>query len=277
MVLFFKYFDKYKVNVFQALVFNYLTAASIGFFICAAPVSTYLHQQWIPTSLVLGILLISIFYAISQTTIRIGVSAATVANKMSLIIPVSAAFYFYNDKVTISKVIGILLALLAVYLTSKKEKNTDNSVPDKKLLLLPLLVFVGSGVIDVIVNYVQATYLQGSNSELFLAFSFGVAFIIGAAIIVGQLITQNKKIELKSSIAGVCLGIPNFFSINFIIKALDSAVFESTVLFPVNNMGVVLVSAIAAYWLFKEKLSIVNIVGILFALLAIALIAISPN
>lgn len=273
LILFFKVFDKYKVNIFQALVFNYATAASMGFITGGVSPAASLHQQWLPVSLVLGALFISIFYAVSLTTVRVSVSAATVANKMSVVIPISLAFYLYKDSVTVLKIIGIVLALAAVYLTSKRKTAPSSQTGTKPLLLLPLIVFAGSGTIDAIVNFAQVNYLHGQNNELFLSATFGVAFIIGLIILCTQLLLKRTKIELKNIIGGVCLGIPNFFSIFTLIKALDSKLYESSVLYPVNNVGIVSVSSIAAYFLFREKLSVINIVGIACALASILLIS----
>lgn len=274
LVLFFKVFEKYNINTFQALVFNYLTASLIGLVSSGVTRSDLHYQQWFPLSLLLGGLFISIFYAVSLTTVRISVSAATVANKMSVVIPVIAAFYLYNDTMSVQKIAGILLALPAVYMTARKKSMAKVSEGGKLLFLLPVIVFFGSGVIDMIVNFVQVNYLHGQNNALFLAASFGVAFLIGLIILCIQLATGRSKLELKNIVGGICLGIPNFFSIYTLIKALDSNLFESTILYPVNNVGIVVISAIAAYFLFKEKLSKLNIAGIVCALVSIVLISI---
>jgi uncharacterized membrane protein len=48
---------------------------------------------------------------------------------------------------------------------------------------------------------------------------------------------------------------------------------NSSAIIPINNMGIVLFSAVMAWMIFKERLSIINWVGIALALGAIALIA----
>ena len=273
LAFFFKLFEKFKVNIFQALVFNYATAATIGLCTASSSIGDNLHATWFPVSLVLGLLFITIFYCISRSTLVTGVSATIVANKMSVIIPVLLAFYLYNDIITTKKILGIGLALIAVYLTARK-KETDETKSNAQVFLLPVIVFIGSGIIDALVNFAQVNLLKGQNNELFLAIAFGAACVAGLIILILQLITKKITIELKSVIGGICLGIPNFFSIHYLIKALDSGVFESTVFFPVNNMGVVIVSAVAAFVFFREKLSAVNLLGIACALASIALISV---
>lgn len=277
LILFFKVFEKYKIDTFQALVFNYLTAASIGFLTGDTTAGTEYFPEWLPIGILLGGLFISIFYTVSLTAVRISISAATVANKMSLVIPVSVAFYLYKDPITVQKTAGIMLALAAVYMTSRRENTSLSPLSGKQLILLPVIVFIGSGIIDVIVNYTQVNHLHGKNNELFLAVAFGAAFIAGVSILFVRLILKKTRIEFKNIVAGICLGIPNFFSIFTLIKALDSKLFESSILYPLNNMGVVAVSAVTAYLFFKEKLSTLNIAGIICALISIILISININ
>ena len=84
---------------------------------------------------------------------------------------------------------------------------------------------------------------------------------------------NGSTLEAKSIVAGFALGIPNYFSIHFLLNALNLPNLESTVVFPVNNTGIVLLSTLLAIILFKEKLTKVNWAGILLAVVSIALIA----
>src|SRR3954468_11338348 len=87
-----KSFKKFGVAAFPAIVVNYFVAASFSL-LFTFPKSVYIEAShlWLPAAL-LGILFVSVFYLISLTTEKIGVSAASVANKMSVIIPVIIAF-----------------------------------------------------------------------------------------------------------------------------------------------------------------------------------------
>ena len=75
----------------------------------------------------------------------------------------------------------------------------------------------------------------------------------------------------KNILAGIALGIPNYGSIYFLIKALDMHNLESSVIFPVNNVGIVALSVVCARILFNENLSLKNIVGVILAIISIAL------
>ncbi len=273
LILFFKLFEKFNVNTLQALVANYFTAAFLGFIFSgiANKVSVLQNSEWLPFAIPLGLLFISIFYTVSVTAVKISVSAATVANKMSVVMPICAAVYFYHDKITPIKAAGIVLALFAVILTSAKKEN-DKKTNAGSLFYLPILIFIGSGLIDVIVNYVQTNFLKGNGSDLFLGTAFLTAGLTGGIIVSIQL-AKGTKFEAKNVLWGIGLGIPNYFSIYTLIKALDSKQFESSVFFPVNNIGIVVLTALTAYLFFKEKLSYLNLTGIAIALVSIILIS----
>jgi len=273
-----KYFERFKINTLQALVFNYITAFSLGVVSNESGISLAVlpHMPWAWIMLLMGTLFIIVFLLIAKTAQEIGVSVATVANKMSVIIPVTVAVLFYHNSCTILKIAGIGLALTALLLTSLKEKGALKG-PSKGLLvlLLPFIVFLGSGIIDALVNFAQERLITKEYSSLFLAGCFAVAGCIGIATVLFRYIYKKERINPRNMIAGVVLGVPNYISIHCMMKALNAKVMESSVLYPINNMGIVLLSSAGAVLIFKEKLSWKNRLGILISILAITLIAFS--
>ncbi len=140
ILILFKLFDRYNVNTLQAIVVNYITACATGILSYNAPIhiDEITSSKWFIGALALGFLFIAIFNVMALTTQRNGLSVASVAAKMSVIIPVIFGIYVYNEGVGAQKIIGIILALIAVYLTSIKSKSSVNS---SKGLLLPILLF----------------------------------------------------------------------------------------------------------------------------------------
>ncbi len=241
------------------------------------PVSEFALQKWSWVPPVLGVLFISIFLLLAKTAQTIGVSVATVANKMSLVIPVLAAIIFYNESATALKITGLVIAVLSVYLTSlpTRKEISESQVSPLKYFWMPAVIFVGSGVLDALVNHAKMNLVPDAHLPLFLSLCFYSAGLIGITVILIRRIKFGEKFESKSLLAGILLGIPNYFSIYGITRALGSDLMESSALFPVNNMGIVVLSAVGALLIFKEKFSITNWLGILLSLAAIALIAFS--
>jgi drug/metabolite transporter (DMT)-like permease len=277
ILLIFKLFTRFNINTLFAIVVNYIAASLTGLFFLDSPLNLLATPlpMWYLWSIPLGSLFFAVFYLISQTAQRISVSTASVANKMSVVIPVLFSLLFMNDQLTALKFVGIILALVAVFLTSRK-KNGSEKV--KELFWLPILVFLGSGIIDTSINATKFYFFETKNdAALFTIFTFIAAFASGAVTVSYHWVMNkgilNSSFHLKNIIAGIALGIPNYLSIYFIFRSLETAVFSPAQLFPLLNLSNVILTAIMAYLIFKEKLSRNNIAGILLAVVAILLIA----
>jgi drug/metabolite transporter (DMT)-like permease len=266
-----KLFTKFNINTLQALVVNYFTAFAMGllFTEVSFEYNSIMLKPWYMGSLLLGVLFIGVFYATAITSQRNGLSVASVASKMSIIIPISCSVVLFNEKTGIVKIIGILMALVAVYFTSKKEKG---AVADSKNLLYPILVFFGAGTIDTSLKILQNDYLNDNEISLFSSHTFLMAFWVGCIIFGIQILKNKMKLEGKNIVAGIFLGIPNYFSLYYLIKMLESEVFESSTIFTIHNVAIVMVSTLVGILFFKEKISKRNAIGIAMALWAIFLV-----
>ena len=100
---------------------------------------------------------------------------------------------------------------------------------------------------------------------------FGVLFFI----LVIKTIKKRESFGYKNIIAGIILGVPNYYSIIFLIKALQNKNFESSTLFTINNVAIVVVSTLVGLFFFKEKFSVKNKIGVAMAVLAIILVTIA--
>lgn len=275
LVLIFKLFERFEVDNFQAIVFNYITAGLICFLVVGEPlnIAQITSEVWFPSTLLIGILFISMFNVIAYSAQKVGIAITSVATKISLCIPVLFGYWYYNDTMNAYKIVGILLALVSVYFTSKKEAKREAINP--LLFSIPIILFFGSGILDIVLIYSLETFdLVDKGLELnFSSMLYTIAGLIGLPILIFRHFTV-EKIKLKNIIAGIGLGIPNVFSIVFFLKCLNHFP-ESTFVFPINNVGIVATSAIFASLFFKERLSKINWVGIVIAMVSIVLISIS--
>ena len=275
LTLSFKVLERLRINAFQAIVFNYLACVITGsLFNGHFPINAMAVQQpWFAWALLMGCLFISLFNVIGFTTQKLGVSVASVANKLSLVIPFVFSIYLYNEPLTTLKFLGILLALAAVYLTVKKDSREGGLARGKWLLILPVVLFAGSGLLDTLLKYAEQRFLDGSNNNDFIITAFAGAASIGGLLLLIMVLTGHQKFDYRAVIAGAAIGLPNYFSIWCLMAVLKQYAGNSSAILPINNMGIVLFSAVAAWLVFKEKLSGINWLGILLAIGAIALIA----
>ena len=267
----FKYFEVFKINTLHAIIINYIVACITGFVSYGRMpnVEQITTANWLYYAIFLGALFIFIFNIMALTSQKNGLSVAAVAGKMSLVIPVIAGIWLYNESMCWMKIVGILLALVSVYLTSVKTK--EDIQLDKRLLIFPIVLFLGSGIIDTTLKYAEKMHVPDGEEPLFSAMCFAMAFLIGIVVLIYEA-TQKRLLTLRSIVGGIALGIPNYFSIYFIIKTLKNGM-ESSVVYPINHVGTVLFTSLLGIILFKERLIPKNYIGIAVAIMAIVMIA----
>ncbi|WP_298476545.1 DMT family transporter [uncultured Maribacter sp.] len=270
----FKLFSIYKIQTLYAIITNYVVACTVGLFLYQGPIaiSSVPQKPWFFGTLALGLLFILVFNLMAATAQKVGVSVASVATKMSFVIPVIIGVIAYQEHLSILKIVGILLAMAAVYFASMKESKASFNI---KILLLPILVFLGSGSIDATIKYFQEKHVNPTEFSLFSSVVFGSAAIIGILFIVLQSKKKPLKINFRNIIGGVVLGVPNFFSIYFLLKALNNPNFNSASIFTINNVAIVMFSTLLGILLFKEKISTKNWFGIALAIISISLVALT--
>lgn len=270
----FKIFDRYGIDQLQAIVVNYFTCAIIGSMLLGSfPVSAAsVSQPWFYWAVGMGALFISLFNLIAWRTAKDGMTTTTTANKLSLVIPVVCAAWLYHEEITILKIIGIAIALPAVYFTAHIKGEDEKP----RSLLWPAILFIGSGSLDTLVKYVEQSYLADTPTQTsYTIHVFLSAFIIGLAVITILCLKGKMKLGWRNILAGVVLGIPNYFSIYFLIKLLHSDFLHSSASIPVNNIGIVLLTTIAAIIFFREKETPQRIFGLVLSIISIILIALA--
>jgi len=268
----FKLFDRFQINTLQAIVVNYCVACCCGVFYYQDAVipNVVSNKPWFIYALLLGGLFILIFNLMAWTTQRSGLSVVSVATKMSVVIPIVFGLLYYKESLNLLKLAGILLALVAVYLASVKQKGSP--LRNFNTLILPLLVFLGSGFIDTSLKYLENAYVPSEEVSLFSATIFGAAATVGILLVAIQLFQKKSSLAIKNVLGGIALGVPNYFSVYFLVQALKIDVLESSGIFTVNNVAIVMFSTAIGIVLFSEKLTSKNWWGISLAVLSIILV-----
>jgi drug/metabolite transporter (DMT)-like permease len=260
----FKVFENYKINTFQAIIVNYFTAFAIGITAHKNEIN-YLdipNKPWFFGALLLASLFIIVFNLMAITSQKNGVSVAAVAGKMAVIIPVLFGILLYNEEVSLVKIVGVLIGLCAVYLITLK-----NNVK-KGTLIFPLLLFFGAGIIDTIIKYIQTNYVNINETNLFSGILFGIAGVLGVIVYC----IKPTAIKVKNIISGIVLGVINYYSIYYILKALENKNMQSAIVFSINNISIVAICTLLGLFVFKEKLTTKNWIGIGIAIISILLI-----
>lgn len=271
----FRSFSKFKINTFPAIITNYLVCVITGsLYVGGNNITTQLQQEtsWLYAAAMLGVVFVSTFYLMARTTQLRGVAVATVASKMSLAIPVIFSLFIFQigtNSLDLWNYLGILLAFVAILMVTKKSTSSETSSMALKNLGLPLLLFLMGGVIDTSLNYVNHNFLNPDLEPIFPIFIFGFAFVTGLILAV----VQRIKVKWKDILGGIYLGVPNYFSIFFQLKALSAYDNNGALVYPSLNIGIIVFSTLAAIIFFSEKLSRLNWLGIVLSLVVIFLLS----
>lgn len=257
----FKLFATYRVATFYAIVINYLTACCVGFLFFARPfpLAELPDRPWFWPAMAMGCLFIAVFNLMARTSQTMGVSVASVATKMSLVLPVLAGVLLYGELLSPYKLLGICIALAAVYFASLKGDVRRVGI---RTLYLPGLVFLGSGIIDTSIKYLQETRIPDNEFPVFSALIFGSAALTGTILMLVREPLSRFRPNGRNLLGGIALGIPNFFSIYFLLGALKSVGMPSAYLFTLNNVSIVVLTTLLGIILFRERLSGANWLGI---------------
>lgn len=265
----FRFFSHFKVNTLPAIVVNYAVAASLSFTINGAgfELQTFLAAPWNSITVILGLLFITLFNLMAYCSNHLGVTSTSIANKVTFIFPALIGILFYNESSSFIKTTGLILAIGAVLLSGGK---LDTSGHRKDFLLL-ILLFVGGGLLDSLLNHSQRELIEPGNTAYFFGHLFLFAFLFGGAFLIYQLVKKQSKINLKDIIWGIILGVPNFGSLYFFLRSLETI--PTSIAFPVANMGVILGSTFLSVLIFKERLTQKKMIALSCAIIAIVLIA----
>ena len=274
MVMLFKYFEKINVNNLQAISANYFTAGILSI-IFLPNTFEFDKINYSNTTIfffflfIVGLLFVLTFNLYAHGAQKIGVTPSTIANKMSMIIPIIIGIILLNEEVTFNKILGISFAFVAIFLSSIGDRKYSLN---KNHLIIIVLLFIGQGLADGILNWAQEFILNGSNMNLFFAVTFLAAGFSGLLFLFFKLSSQKVKIEPKSIIWGIVLGIPNYLTLLYFVKSLKSELFSSSEIFPIINIGVIIFCTILSIILFRERVSIYNWLGVILGVFSIFII-----
>ena len=274
----FRIYPKYNISTFQAIAFNYPVCFLTG--LALMPTGQHfeldMSATWTWFALLLGVGFIITFLLSGASTQKAGMTATSLANNISLVIPVLANLLIFNTNgksFSLLNYLGLALAFGAVILSTFKK--TDEKVGGRGFdFLLPIAVFLMYGITNTSINYLNLRFITSTDKTvpvtLVMVFGAVVAGLVSLAI---QLLRGKEVFDWKNILASITLGVPNFLSFYFLLLALSHFANSGAFVYPIYNIGVILLTAVVSILFFKEKLSLLNKIGFVLAILAIVLIS----
>ena len=288
-------FERFKLDNHQALMWNYVFAAGTGFAICEKwdTMPQLVAEPWFGLSILTGFWFIFTYLLMTASTQRSGVTVTSLSSKLSVVLPILAGIILFDENLNFVASLGIVLALVALVLVvggrnprSIQGRDAIHRISSGDAMnrvstkgngwivgLLPIFIFFGTGTGDILMKITEQKN-SGDDLGFMIAFIYFVALIFGVIIVVYDLVRGKSKWQWKSALGGIGLGVINFFSTSSVYHAMRS--FDNVVLFPIYNIGVVSLTALIGWLIFKEKLTLKNYIGLIVAVIAVVLIAFRP-
>ena len=264
----FKITRKYNGNPTQIVAFNYAVALALCYFSYSPNLAEVDgHAPW-SLYIAIGVLLPFVFLSLVASIKHMGIVKTDAAQRLSLFIPILAAWLIFKEEFNSYKVIGIVIGFLALlFILRKQSENSQNK------WFFPAAVFIGFGIIDILFKQVALYTTLPYPTSLFVVFC--IALSMAVLIAIYQIGVKNVKLESKNILFGALVGIFNFGNILFYLKAHKAFAENPSTVFAGMNMGVIVLGSIVGLVFFKEKLSKINFIGIFLALISIVFIVIS--
>lgn len=254
------------IDLEQAVAVNYLAAIALCLYFLKPDLGGW--QQLLPTwwlFAALGVLLPSVFVIMGRAVETAGIVKSDAAQRLSLFLPVVAAFTLFGEPLAHNRLIGLALAFCALFCLLWKQdggKGKAKSGSAGQTALLLLGVWGGYGVIDIL-------FKQLAKSGQAFSANLLVAFMLAALLMFGYLFAKGVRWRWAGISGGVLLGALNFANILSYIRAHQAMAENPTLVFAGMNMGVIVLGTLVGALVFKEKVSAVNAAGIALALCAI--------
>lgn len=245
--------------------------------------TAYFHQpsaipfQWpspgdIALLMVMGVGFVITFLLSGFSTQRNGMAPTSLANNISLVIPVLLNLFILKTggEITMPIVAGLAFSFAAIYFCSPKVNLESGFKPVVSLLIA---VFVAYGLTNTLFGYLNSYLTAQVGGTLPFIMMLLIGSMAGAVLVlIWNSMQGNLNWNLNSVLAAIPLGLPNFFSFYFLLKALDAFQNNVAVVLTMYNLSVILLSAISAYLIFKEQLTQRQWLGLALGCVGIALL-----
>ncbi|MGU3313114.1 EamA family transporter [Acinetobacter sp. M5A5_2a] len=252
----------------QMIAWNYASASLLCFW-WFQPDIQHISISKTPWWLIvaLGLILPSIFLCLAKSLEYAGIVKTEVAQRLSVVLSLLAAYFFFHEQFNALKLWGIGLGIFAVLLVLFGQMSTSSNHQSRKAIFALLSVWFGYAAVDILLKYTSSLGLQFT---LTLNLIFITAFILSISYL---LVQKTQKWQFKSAIAGLILGVLNFSNIALYVKAHILLKDSPAIVFASMNILVVLLGIASGVILYKEKLKWPTTLGILFGISGVICLA----
>ena len=266
VALLFKYSELKRMNHYQVIMLNYLTAAAVSFVMiqfdtvplfvpCTQPLQALVGNftgnltdegsfvAAVLLGILAGVLYFMSLYLYPRSIRQTGAALTGMADRLGTIVPLVVSVVVWNEIPLPLQWVGIVLLLLAMLLV-----NVDFSHPQKstvKFCLLWIVLVSGAGNFA---NKLFQKYALLEYKNHFLLFLYFTAFLVSAVLFIKN---RSEGFSLKGVLVSICVGVPNCFSAFFLLLALSQM--PAAIAYPVYSAGGITLLMILSFVFYHEK------------------------
>jgi len=266
-----KLFPRRGIDTAQAVTWNYLAAGLLCGALLAPPLDTLRGEgtPW-PALLALAVVLPTLFLVLAGAVRRAGIVRTDVAQRLSLLLSLAAAFLYFGEQAGGQRLAGLGLGLVAMLAILARPAGGQAA---RGAGLALLAVWVGFALVDVMLKLIAQA---GTPFAASLLVAFSLAFIGMLAWQCLRHVRGRTRLGWRHLWAGLALGVLNFGNIISYVLAHRALPDNPAVVFATMNIGVVVLGTLVGTVAFGERTSVWNRAGIGLAVVAIAMIAFAP-
>ena len=191
-----------------------------------------------------------------------------------ILVPMIYNMLFMGERLSLMQISGIVILLAAIVIMNLSGLSFKGEKPQKSFFIFCAVLFLANGFYNQLMN-IQQSVMNGAQREEMIVTTFAASAI---AVLIGMLrrpadlktgFRMGKKAALYAGIACVVATTAANLMV-YLISAMDSA----TILFAIDNGGVMLLSAVYSILFFKEKATPSQLTGMALSVLSIVLLSI---
>lgn len=284
----FKIAERVDLDRTALLTVNYLAGAVLAVALQGVESPGGLSAGLVALGVTQGVLFIGGFWLFSLAIREAGMGLSAGVMRLSVVIPFLASWLVWGEAPTALQLVGLVLAGAAFFLVARPAAappeplgpptGGDDAHADDgsgRTVGVLALLFLAGGLVDINMKLFRESFSVASGGSTsiatFLLFVFGVAFLVGAGAVGWTGVRTGRWPSRAAWAWGVGLGIVNYFSAEFLLRALETL--DGTVAFPANSVAIVFGAALIGRVVWGERLSPGNLAGLGLAAVALVLLA----
>lgn len=238
--------EKHISNKFTMLACNYIVCTLVAA-VCSGTTDLFPAVDGLGRALGLGvfsgIMFLGAFILLQWNVYRNGVSLPSTFMKLGVVVPTVMALTLFGEKPSVVQIAGIALVLGAILLIQSEKKQTQIT-SHAGLIALMLVGGMASAMAKV-----YDFYGNEALENHFLVYNFGVAFLLCVLLC----IVRRQRLAPADALFGVLVGVPNYFSTLFLLKALETI--PALVAYPASSVSTIVLILLCGRFFFKERLT----------------------